>query len=43
MYVSKPIKVHDSVYSEAERLVEEKGVTKKEAIRQMCRDGGYDV
>jgi len=41
--VSKVIKVHDSVYSEAERLHEKKGLTKKEAIRHMCRNGEWDV
>jgi hypothetical protein len=37
------MKVHDSVYQEAKRMADESDLTMKEAVRQMCRDGGHDV
>jgi hypothetical protein len=37
------MKVPDTVYREAERLADEKDMSMKEAVRMMCREGGYDV
>ena len=37
------MKVHDSVYEQAKEMSAESDLTMKEAIRQMCREGGYDV
>jgi len=37
------MRVPQEVYDQAERLKEEKDMTMKEAIRQMCREGGFDV
>lgn len=42
--VSKTMKVPDSVHERATELAEAKDMTKKEAVRFMCRDTeGYDV
>jgi hypothetical protein len=37
------MRVPQEVYDEAERLKEQNDMTMKEAIRQMCREGGFDV
>jgi len=40
----KHVRVPQTVYEEAERLREEEDyATLGEAIRSMCKDGGYDV
>lgn len=41
--MSEQVIVSDPVNSEAERVSEERDVSKKEAIAIMCREGGYDV
>lgn len=41
--VSENMKVPDTVYSEAGEIADEKDMTMKEAVRMMCREGGYDV
>jgi len=41
--VSRQMKVHDTVYEQANQLSDDKGITMKEALRQMCREGDYDV
>lgn len=41
--VAKAIKVPESVYAEAERLAERYDYSRKEAVRHMCREGGFDV
>ena len=37
------MKVPESVHSMAGELANEKDMTMKEAVRLMCREGGYDV
>jgi hypothetical protein len=37
------MKVPDTVYREAKRIAGESDMTMKEAVRRMCREGGYDV
>lgn len=37
------MKVPDSVHEKAGELADEKDMTMKEAVRLMCREGGYDV
>ena len=37
------MKVPDSVYEQASELSGEKDMTMKEAVRFMCREGGYSV
>jgi len=37
------MKVHDSVYRKAAEMSEDSDITMKEAVRQMCREGGFDV
>jgi len=37
------MKVHDSVYRQAAEMAADSDITMKEAVRQMCREGGYDV
>jgi len=41
--MSELMKVHDTVYEQANAMSDEHGITMKEAVRQMCREGGYDV
>lgn len=41
--MSHQVKVPDSVYDEADKISKERDTTIKEAIRMMCREGGYDV
>ena len=43
MGVSELMKVHDSVYQEAKGIADWSDITMKEALRQMVREGGYDV
>jgi len=37
------MKVPDSVYQEAKKISEQRDMTMKEAVRLMCREGGYNV
>ena len=41
--MSKRVIVPDSVYDKAEEIARKKDMSRKEAIRLMCREGGYDV
>jgi hypothetical protein len=41
--VSEIMKVPDEVYARASELSEDRDMTMKEALRQMCREGGHDV
>lgn len=41
--MSERVTVPDTVYDEADRISDERDMSIKEAIRQMCREGGYDV
>lgn len=41
--MSEQVKIPDPVYEKAQELVEERDTSIKEAIRIMCREGGYDV
>ena len=41
--MSKVMKVPESVHSAAGELAEQKDMTMKEAVRLMCREGGFDV
>jgi hypothetical protein len=41
--MSQRVLVPDTVDTEAERLAEELDMSKKEAIRHMCQEGGFDV
>jgi len=41
--MSELMKVPDTVYSRAKELAEERDMSMKEAVRLMCREGGYDV
>ena len=44
MEMTQHIRVPDTVYDEAERLKEERDFPSiGEAVRYMCREGGYDV
>lgn len=37
------MKVPDSVYAQAESMADEMDMSMKEAVRLMCREGGYNV
>jgi len=37
------MKVPDTVHEQAKQIAEDKDMTMKEAVRLMCREGGYDV
>jgi antitoxin component of RelBE/YafQ-DinJ toxin-antitoxin module len=37
------MRVHDSVYTQVEALADERGITMKEAIRDVFKEAGYDV
>ena len=37
------MRVPNSVYNTASEIAAEKDMTMKEAVRLMCREGGYDV
>lgn len=37
------MKVPDSVHERAKEIGDERDMTMKEAVRLMCREGGYDV
>lgn len=37
------MKVPDSVYAQAGEIADERDMSMKEAVRLMCREGGYDV
>jgi len=37
------MRVPDSVYEQAAELARNRDMSMKEAVRLMCRDGGYDV
>ena len=41
--MAKPMRVHDGVYDKAKELSEERGITIKEALRDMVKEAGYDV
>jgi len=41
--VAKTVKVPDPLYTELERVAQRYDYSKKEAIRHMVREGGYDV
>ena len=41
--VSELMKVPDSVYERARQLSDERDMSYKEAVRLMCREGGFDV
>lgn len=41
--MSKRLTVHESVYDVVGDLAEEKGITYKEAVRDVFREAGYDV
>jgi hypothetical protein len=41
--MSEQVKIPDTVYEKAETIAEQRDMSKKEAIRFMCREGGYDV
>lgn len=41
--MGKTVKVPDTVHKEAKEIAESRDMTIKEAIRYMCREGGYDV
>jgi hypothetical protein len=41
--VAKSVKAPDPVYAEIERIAQEYDYTKKEALRHMVREAGYDV
>lgn len=43
MGVSQIMKVPDSVHEQAKEIGEQRDMTMKEAVRLMCREGGYDV
>jgi len=37
------MKVPDTVHKRAKQIAKERDMTMKEAVRLMCREGGYDV
>jgi len=41
--VSRSLRIPDTVHDKAKELSEQKDMSLKEAIRTMCREGGYDV
>lgn len=41
--MGKQIRVPDTVHSKADDIADERDMTIKEAIRFMCRTGGFDV
>lgn len=41
--MAKSVGVPDPVYQRAQDVAEEHDYNLKEAIRHMCREGGYDV
>lgn len=41
--MSKTIVIHDQVDETASDLAEERGITKKEAVRDVFKEAGYDV
>ena len=41
--MSKQVRVPDTVAEKAEEVQDEYDMTQKEAIRHMCRTGGFDV
>jgi len=41
--VSEQMWVPDSVYDRAKDLAKERDTSMKEAVRMMCKEGGYEV
>lgn len=41
--MAKNMRVHDSVYEQAQSLSDERGITMKEAVRDVFKEAGYDV
>lgn len=41
--MAKSVKVPETVYQMSDDLADERDMSKKEAIRFMCRKGGFDV
>lgn len=41
--MSHTVKIPDTVHEKAKEVSKERDATLGEAIRLMCRDGGYDV
>lgn len=41
--MAETVRVPDSVYNQANEIAGEREMSIKEAIRFMCREGGYDV
>lgn len=41
--MAENMRVHDSVYEQAKDLSENRGITMKEAVRDVFKEAGYDV
>lgn len=41
--MSKHVIVHDSIHAKAEELSDERGITMKEAVRDVFKEAGYNV
>jgi len=41
--MSKRVVIHDRVNEQAEELADERGITKKEAIRDVFKEADYNV
>jgi len=41
--MSKQIRLHKSVYDKADSLADERGITMKEAVRDVFKEAGYNV
>mgnify|MGYP000385531565 CR=1 FL=1 len=41
--MSEHVIVHDSIHATAKELADERGITMKEAVRDVFKEAGYDV